>query len=117
MKQWLITTLVLFGVLAVVPACKWSPGCLVEEKVVTSVSNALSSGLQCSRPELVREDIGNLVGKLKLCKKTETGVICGIVASMAVEQLAKVAIPPRWECSATAAKEKIVQIISAACPF
>jgi hypothetical protein len=102
-------------------SCKFNPGCLIEERVVTGLSNAVVNGLQCKNVDAVKEDIGAAVGKIGLCKKTDpaqTGpiamIVCPIISAWAVNKLAQ-KIPPRWECSAEDAKAKIISVLTAGC--
>lgn len=113
-----LSLLILF-VLVVLPGCKLKPGCLIESKVVDTVSSALSTQLQCAKPELVKQDVQAAVGKLGLCKTPQpTGPIasfaCPLIASWAAEKFVG-AIPARWECSAQNAKEKAMLLLTTAC--
>lgn len=131
MKHYRVALILVFvAAIANITACKFKPGCILEDRAAKGLANAISGQLGCKREDLVYRDVGLwLESKLKLCStaarpvvddpKLASGpiasIVCPIVAPIAANALPWDKIPASWECDSSGAKEKIKAILTTGC--
>lgn len=97
-----------------------NPGCDLENTVATGVSATISTGLQCSNTTQVTADVTALLNKTGICTQATAkggivgGVICPLLASLAVEEFGKIP-PAAWGCNPTLASDNLETLLLKAC--
>ncbi len=98
-----------------------SIGCRVEKPLVDTLTPLIATQLQCSNSAAISADLTKLVGTIGLCKpaqeegKTLPAPICSFLADMVINNLASVAVPSAWGCTAQNAKDTLKAIVMSGC--
>ena len=101
MNKFIISALVLFS------ACTSTSTCSLEGKAVDTLSQVLSSTLNCASPASVHADVAAMFAKIPVCQgqapATGTaqihGLICNTVVNSAVDLVLSHGVPSKWQCS------------------
>lgn len=98
-------------------------GCSIEKTVVSGVAPVIATQLQCSNVDAISNDLNNIIGKVGLCKQqlgnsgklSLPGPICSMFVDLVVNNVANIAIPASWGCSASNAKGLLKDVVMMAC--
>jgi hypothetical protein len=124
LKNWLMIMVLPLLAFLYASCTKTNPAvCTIETDAVTTVSNAMSSALECNAAgaAVIQDDVTNVANGLNLCtsnpavqgKQKPDPVICGVLVSGVVGTLKTFVVPSG--CAATVASNAVTTALNAAC--
>lgn len=82
--------------------------------VATNLSTAISTGLECAKPEVVAADVKVKVYdlfKIQAQGNIVAATFCKTVVDIVIPQVINVALPKTWECKATNVDAKVTDLL------
>lgn len=99
--------------------------CSLEQTAVTGISTAIGVELQCSNVAAIKKDLDGIIAQAGICKQssgfdakgkmTLPSPICSIITNLVAKDLAKLAIPTTWGCTAQNATNLLGNVVMTAC--
>lgn len=99
--------------------------CDVETTAASGIAVAIASGLQCSNVSQIQSDLTSAMSAAGLCKTASQPIgakklmipapICSVIEGIVVNDIAPLALPAKWGCTAANAKSLLNTVVMTAC--
>lgn len=90
--------------------------CDLQNNIAGALSATVSTALSCKNDVAVKADIEKVLNSVGTCSSNQRMIgICDIVVPTLVDTTIGSAVPAKWECSSTQAKELLKSVMIKAC--